>query len=39
MGGVTERISAGDWYHVPACKEHAAKFLEDTAAIEFWFSA
>ncbi|MDP6651182.1 MAG: hypothetical protein QGF90_03580 [Gammaproteobacteria bacterium] len=39
MDGVAERTSPGDWYHVPACEEHVAKFLEDTAAIEFWFRA
>ena len=33
-----ERISAGDRYHVPTCKEHTAKFLEDKRH-EFWFSA
>jgi quercetin dioxygenase-like cupin family protein len=39
MDGITETIPAGDWYHVPAGKEHAAEFDEDTAEIEFWFSA
>lgn len=37
MDGETQRIEAGDWYHVPANKEHAAEFPEDTAEIEFWF--
>ena len=38
MDGVTQRISAGEWYQVPAHKEHAAEFPEDTAEIEFWFT-
>ena len=38
MDGATTRIGAGDWYHVPAGKEHAAEFREDTAEIEFWFN-
>lgn len=39
MDGVTQTISSGDWYHVPANKEHSAEFLEDTCEIEFWFKA
>jgi quercetin dioxygenase-like cupin family protein len=27
----------GDWYHVPAETEHAARFDTDSAEIEFWF--
>lgn len=37
IGGTTETISAGEWYHVPAEKEHSAEFKADTAEIEFWF--
>lgn len=37
MDGRTERIEAGQWYHVPANKTHAAEFPEATAEIEFWF--
>lgn len=37
MDGKTETISAGEWYHVPANREHAAEFRSDTAEIEFWF--
>ncbi len=37
MDGETTRIGAGEWYHVPRGKEHAAEFPEDTAEIEFWF--
>ena len=39
MDGETKVIGAGEWYHVPAGKEHAAEFSSDTAEIEFWFSA
>ena len=28
---------AGEWYHVPAGVEHAARFDTDSAEIEFWF--
>ncbi len=27
----------GEWYHVPAGVEHAARFDHDSAEIEFWF--
>jgi len=37
MNGVTTRISTGEWYHVPAHVEHAAKFDVETDEIEFWF--
>jgi len=37
MDGETRRVGAGEWYHVPAGKTHAARFREDTAEIEFWF--
>lgn len=37
IDGVTQRIGAGAWYHVPAHTPHAAAFEEDTAEIEFWF--
>lgn len=39
MDGKTERIAAGSWYHIPANKEHAAKFEVATSEIEFWFNA
>ncbi|MCG8414829.1 MAG: cupin domain-containing protein [Pseudomonadales bacterium] len=38
MDGETQVIAAGEWYHVPAGKTHAAEFPEDTAEIEFWFA-
>jgi quercetin dioxygenase-like cupin family protein len=39
MDGKTERIEAGQWYHVPAGKIHAAAFPEATVEIEFWFDS
>ncbi len=38
MDGKSERIPVGGWYHVPANKEHAAKFEVATSEIEFWFN-
>jgi hypothetical protein len=38
VDGKTERIPVGGWYHVPANKEHAAKFEVATSEIEFWFN-
>ena len=29
---------AGEWYHVPAGIDHAARFDTDSAEIEFWFT-
>lgn len=37
MNGETVRIGVGQWYHVPAQVEHAAKFNVETDEIEFWF--
>lgn len=37
MGGIKQRISAGEWYHVPAGEIHEAEFQDETAEIEFWF--
>ena len=37
VDGKTVRIPVGNWYHVPAHKEHAAKFEVETSEIEFWF--
>lgn len=39
MSGKTERISVGQWYHVPANAEHSARFEVETDEIEFWFKA
>jgi quercetin dioxygenase-like cupin family protein len=39
MDGEESRYGAGDWYHVPPGRTHAAQFDQDTAEIEFWFSA
>lgn len=35
--GVEKSYKPGDWYHVPAHSEHAARCHCDTAQIEFWF--
>ena len=39
IDGITQRIGAGEWYHVPANTLHAAEFPQATAEIEFWFNA
>ena len=36
-GGEETRFGVGDWYHVDADSEHAARFETETAEIEFWF--
>ena len=33
------RFGPGDWYHIPASAEHAARFEVVTEEIEFWFAA
>ena len=35
--GGEERYGPGDWYHVAAGEEHAARFEVETEEIEFWF--
>jgi len=37
LHGQEVRYRTGQWYHVPAGAEHAARFEHDTAEIEFWF--
>jgi DNA-binding MarR family transcriptional regulator len=37
IDGVETSYGVGEWYHVPADTEHAARFDEDSAEIEFWF--
>ena len=37
LGGVESKIGAGQWYHVAAGVEHAARFELETDEIEFWF--
>lgn len=37
IGGQTQKIGVGQWYHVPAHVEHAACFAVETDEIEFWF--
>jgi quercetin dioxygenase-like cupin family protein len=38
MEGSTETFGVGEWYHVPAGTDHAARFDVDSAEIEFWFA-
>lgn len=38
IAGKTQKISAGEWYHVPANTEHSAFFDVETDEIEFWFT-
>lgn len=37
MNGHIQRITVGQWYHVPANTLHSAKFEQDTDEVEFWF--
>lgn len=37
LDGRVTRHGPGDWYHVPAQAEHAARFERNTDEIEFWF--
>lgn len=37
LDGVEQCVPAGSWYQVPKFAEHAARFEQDTAMIEFWF--
>jgi quercetin dioxygenase-like cupin family protein len=37
MNGSETRYRPGDWYHIPAQAEHAARCDADTEEIEFWF--
>jgi len=39
MDGQETAYRPGDWYHVPAGKEHSARCDQDTEEIEFWFKA
>lgn len=39
MDGKSATYGPGDWYEVPANREHAASFDVETSEIEFWFSA
>ena len=38
-GGEESRYGPGDWYHIAAGEEHAARFDVATSEIEFWFIA
>lgn len=37
VDGNERRYKTGDWYHVAARQEHAARFEVETSEIEFWF--
>ena len=37
MDNQTLRFGVGDWYHIPALKEHSARCDVITEEIEFWF--
>ena len=37
VGGKTQKVSVGNWYHVPAQEPHSARFEVETDEIEFWF--
>lgn len=37
VDGVESRYGPGDWYQLSPHKDHAARFENDTAEIEFWF--
>ena len=37
MNGITTKVPAGEWYHVPANVEHSALFEVETDEVEFWF--
>ena len=39
IDGSETRFGPGDWYHVPARAEHAARYAVETEEIEFWFKA
>lgn len=36
-GGEERRYGPGDWYHLAAGEEHAARFEVATSEVEFWF--
>lgn len=38
VGGIEKRYGPGEWYHIGANEEHAARFEVATSEIEFWFS-
>ena len=36
--GREERYRPGEWYHLDAGQEHAARFEVETSEVEFWFA-
>lgn len=39
MAGKETRYCLGDWYHIDADQQHAARTAVSTSVIEFWFSS
>ena len=37
VNGKEQRYGPGQWYHLPAKKNHSARFEVETSEIEFWF--
>jgi len=37
-GGEETRYGPGEWYHLDAEEEHAARFEVPTSEVEFWFT-
>jgi quercetin dioxygenase-like cupin family protein len=37
VDGEESRFGPGEWYHLAAGKQHAARFDVESAEIEFWF--
>ncbi|NJL84742.1 MAG: cupin domain-containing protein [Leptolyngbyaceae cyanobacterium SM1_1_3] len=37
LAGQQQRFGVGQWYHVSAGEQHAARFEQPTAEVEFWF--
>jgi quercetin dioxygenase-like cupin family protein len=37
-GGAEEHFGPGEWYHLDANEEHAARFDVATSEVEFWFT-
>ena len=38
QNGVERRYGVGEWYHSDRHQMHSARFEQDSAEIEFWFS-
>jgi quercetin dioxygenase-like cupin family protein len=38
VAGVERAYRTGEWYQIPAHAPHAARFDQQTAIVEFWFT-